>query len=265
MTLGELLDAAVVVLRRRAVLLLVASGVLAAGEQLALVMPRAAAYLSPPFYGPADNHVADWWAVTSTGLGVEGAIITILAAPAGAAAAAMLTGNPRPGMVPAGRAVAIVVAAAVFGVCCGLGAYLGFVPWIVLYGVLALAGPVIAIEGGWNPAAALGRSAALAIRSGLRGWRILLAGYLTWFGIRVALGVGWTEVTGTVFAVRPAWQIWLAPMAWALADTVAYAALACLSAVLVLDIRMRTEGLDIMIGRARSRGEDPAATLAHLR
>jgi hypothetical protein len=158
-----------------------------------------------------------------------------------------------------------VVTAALFGAGCGLGAYLGFVPWIVLYGLFALAGPVIAIEGGWNPAAAVVRSAALAVRSGLRGWRILLAGYVTWFGIRVALGAGWTEVADTVFSVRTGWQIWLAPIAWALADTVAYAALACLAAVLVLDIRMRTEGLDIAIGRARNRGEDPAATLAHVR
>ena len=43
----------------------------------------------------------------------------------------------------------------------------------------------------------------------------------------------------------------------------AYASLACLGAVLLLDVRVRTEGLDIAIVRTRSRGGDDAAPLVH--
>jgi hypothetical protein len=91
--------------------------------------------------------------------------------------------------------------------------------------------------------------------------RILLAGYLTWFAIRFALGAGWTAVAARLSGSQPQWQSWLVPIAWGLADTVAYAALACVAAVLLVDIRMRTEGLDIAIGLARGRGAEPAATL----
>ena len=67
------------------------------------------------------------------------------------------------------------------------------------------------------------------------------------------------------FSARPQWEVWLGPIAWVLGDTVAYAALGSLAAVLVLDIRMRTEGLDIALGRTRSLGADPATALAHHR
>jgi hypothetical protein len=50
-----------------------------------------------------------------------------------------------------------------------------------------------------------------------------------------------------------------------LANAVAYSALACVAAVLLLETRIRTEGLDIAIGRARSRGEDDAAVLVYAR
>jgi hypothetical protein len=247
MTLGELLDAAMTLLRTRAPLLLITSAVLAIGEQLLLAPARAGAYLSAPYYGPAGDHVGAWWAVTALGFGLEAAIITLLAALAGAA----LFGLPGRPLAAAGTAVLV-------GIICMISAYAGFLPWIFAYALFGLAGPALTVDRAAN---AIGRSAALASRSGLRGCRILLAGYLTWFAIRIALGAGWTEVAATVFGARPAWASWLAPVAWALADTVAYAALACVAAVLLRDIRIRTEGLDIAIRR----GYDPAGRLGYLR
>jgi hypothetical protein len=261
MTLGELLDSAVELVRRRARTVLPASAALAVGEQLVLFGPRRAAGLTPPFYGPGSDHLAGWWAVTAAGFGLEAAVVTVLAAPAGWAAARMVSGRPVTRM-PIGRLAVAVATAVVFGLVCTLAAYLGFVPWIVLYPLFGLAGAVVAIEGG---VFGLGRSAALAVRSGVRGWRILLAGYVSWFLIRIAFGAGWIEVGRFFFGARPQWQVWLAPIAWVLGDTVAYAALGALAAVLVLDIRMRTEGLDIALSRTRSLGADPATALAHHR
>jgi hypothetical protein len=261
MTLGELLDAAVELVRLRARPLLVLSAVLAVFEQLVLFAPRRAAGLTPPFYGPVLGHLSGWWAVTAAGFGLEATIITVLGAVAGWSAARLVSGQP-PRRMPLGRLAVALAAAIVFGLGCALAAYLGFVPWVVLYPLFGLAGAVAAIEGGVFP---LGRSAALAVRSGVRGWRILLAGYVSWFLIRVAFGAGWTAVADRFFGARPQWGIWLAPIAWVLGDTVAYAALGCLAAVLVLDIRMRTEGLDIALHRTRSLGADPAAALAHHR
>src|SRR4051812_6645747 len=251
MTLGELLDAAMVLLRRRALPLLASAAVLAAAEQAALAPARAAAHLTAPFYGPAAGGVDGWWAVTALGFGLEAAIITLLAAPAGAeAGAALVRQTAKMRLLRDGRPGAALGAAALLGAGCAVSAYVAFLPWIFVYGLFALAGPVLTIDRAANSFTAIGRSAALSVRSGLRGCRILLAAYLSWFAIRFALGAGWTQVASTLFGERPRWESWLAPVAWALADTVAYSALACVAAVLVLDIRMRTEGLDIAVRRA---------------
>ncbi len=52
-------------------------------------------------------------------------------------------------------------------------------------------------------------------------------------------------------------------LAWLMVNTLAYPALACLDAVLWLDIRMRTEGLDLSLRRSLSRrvSGDPALTV----
>jgi hypothetical protein len=251
MTLGELLDAAMALLRRRALPLFGSAAVLAGAEQLTLAPARAAAHLTAPFYGPAGDGFGDWWAVTALGFGLEAGIITLLAALAGAAAgAALVRDTPKVRLFRSGRPWAALGAAAMFAVACALGAYFAFLPWVFVYGLFALTGPALTIDRSANSFTAMGRSAVLASRSGLRGCRILLAGYLTWFAIRFALGAGWTQVVKTVFGERPEWTSWLAPVAWALADTIAYPALACIAVVLVLDIRMRTEGLDIAIRRA---------------
>jgi hypothetical protein len=262
MTLGELLDAATALLRRRALPLFAAAGTLAAGEQLALAPLRAAAYLSPPYYGPAEQHVGAWWAVTAFGFGTETAVLTLLSALAAAAAGPALLGlavRDRE-LWRRARPLATGLAAALLGVAAAVGAFLGLLPWLLVFGFCAMTAPALVIDRARN---AVGRSTVLAARSGLRGFWILLVAYATWFAVRFALGAGWSAVTGMVAGSAPAYQSWLAPVSWGLANTVAYAALACVTAVLLLDVRVRTEGLDILINRTRSRGADVAQTLVH--
>lgn len=262
MTLGELLDAAMALLRRRALPLLSAAAVLAVAEQVILAPLRAAAHLSPPYYGPAQEHITAWWTVVSTGFGIEILIITLLGSLAGAAAGPALLGRAvrHRDLWRRTRPVATVATAVLLGVAGAVAAFAGFAGWVVLWGLFAMAGPALVVDRSRNP---LGRSAGLAVRAGVRGFWIMLAGYLTWFAVRFALGAGWTQLASFVTGADPVLAWWLAPAAWALANTVAYAALACLGAVLLLDVRVRTEGLDIAISRARSRGGDDAAPLVH--
>ena len=55
MTLGELLDAAIVLLRRRALPLFCAAAVLAGARAGSCWLRCAPPRLSPPYYGPADG------------------------------------------------------------------------------------------------------------------------------------------------------------------------------------------------------------------
>ena len=262
MTLGELLDAAMALLRRRALPLLPAAAVLAVAEQFALAPLRTAAHLSPPYYGPAEDHISAWWTVVSLGFGTELLIVTLLGALAGAAAGPALLGRAVAHRLlwRRTRPWATLGAAVTLGLIGAVAAFTGFVGWVAVFGLFGMAGPALVVDRARNP---LGRSAGLAVRGGMRGFWILLTGYLTWFAVRFALGAGWTELASFVTGAdaRVAW--WLAPAAWALANTVAYAALACLGAVLLLEVRVRTEGLDIAITRTRSRGGDDAAPLVH--
>jgi hypothetical protein len=267
MTLGELLDAAMALLRRRAVPLLCAAVVLAAAEQFALGPLRTAQHVSAPYFGPDRGHFGGWWTLVAFGFAFEAAIITLLAGYASAAAESALLGRgvSDRALWRRVRPFATGTVAVLVGAVCGVAAFLGFLPWLFAFGLLGLAAPALVIDRAANPFTALGRSAALAARSGLRGCWVLLAGYLTWFAVRFALGAGWTAVVSALTGSWPQWMTWLSPAAWALANTVAYAALACVCAVLLLETRIRTEGLDLSIARARSRGEDDAAPLVRAR
>jgi hypothetical protein len=142
----------------------------------------------------------------------------------------------------------------------------GGLPWILLYGLFGLATPVLTLDRVSGPFRALGRSASLAVRAGGRVIWIRLLGYLVWFAVRFALGAGWMAVTSAFLTtVRGDWLDYAVPVAFALANTVAYAALACLDAVLLVEARIRTEGLDIAINRSRARGQDEAAELVAVR
>jgi hypothetical protein len=252
MTAGEILDAAVALLRQRALPLLSLSLVLAATEQILLTRLREGAELSPPlYYWQLDNATIDWVPVIATGLAAEAFIIAVLGALAGAAAGPALLGHRL-------RHRDLFTRARPFG-----AAMAGFIGVIFVYGLAGMATAVLAVDRTANPFTAVGRAVGRATRGGMRGVFLRLLGYLVWLVIRLALGSGWIFAAGmfTSIAGWDWWLIWAVPIAWTLANTVAYAALGCLDAVLLLEIRIRTEGLDISVNRARSLGRDTATAL----
>ncbi|AGZ39999.1 hypothetical protein [Actinoplanes friuliensis] len=267
MTLGELLDAAMALLRARAVPLIGTAAVLALLEQALLVPLRTAAFATPPYYGPARTHFGVWWSVTSVGFATEAFVLTLVGALAAAAAGPALIGRavPHRELWLRTRPLATICIAVLLGVAGGAGFFFGVVPWLICYGLFGLTAAVLIIDRSANPFTALVRSAKLAARGGLRGFWTLLAAYITWFAIRFALGSGWVSLLKLISGGDPRWLAWITPAAYTLANAVAYAALACVAAVLLLETRIRTEGLDLAISRARARGEDDADPLVYAR
>ncbi|WP_229075612.1 hypothetical protein [Actinoplanes sp. DH11] len=264
MTAGELLDAGAALLRQRALPLFALAAPLAAGEQLILARLRDGAGVSAPTYLPDFGNLSGWWAVAAIGFGLETVILVLLGGYAGAAAAPALLGRHvrHRTLWSRTRPLPLAALAAVAGVLAAVAAYCGFVPWLILYGLIGLAAPLLTLNRAPGPIAALGRSVRVSARSGLRPALIRLLGYATWFLVRFAFGTAWVAAASQIgVSLRPELLAWVVPVAWALANTVAYAALACLDAVLLLEVRIRTEGLDIEIGQARARGEDGSAVL----
>jgi hypothetical protein len=125
-----------------------------------------------------------------------------------------------------------------------------------------LAAPALVIDQ-LGPLGALGRSFALVARGRWRPGGIRLLGYLAWLAIRLALGAGSVAALGLIIHLPGrTWPTVVAMGAWAIVNTVAYAALGCLDAVLHLENRMRVEGLDLALSRALRRGVPPERILA---
>jgi hypothetical protein len=140
------------------------------------------------------------------------------------------------------------VVAAIAGVVATLAALGGLVPWIFVYGLVGLAVPVLVVDR-VHPFRAVGRSFVLAGRAGMRGVWVRLAGYLGWLALRLALGFGGIAALDLVLPATRDWLPAASVGVWLVVNAVAYATLACLDAVLYLEVRMRTEGLDLALGR----------------
>jgi hypothetical protein len=252
LTLGELLDSAVGLLRRGAVPLLLAGVAVALAEQAVLWPLRAAADVTAPGYLPHSDRLGEYWLLLAAGFGTEAVAIALLGAPAARAAGADLLGERMPArrlLAPAGsRLPSVAVIALVAGVVTGVCALAGLVPWIFGYGLLGLAAPAVVIDRR-GPGGALVRSVILSARIGARAAVVRVAGYLAWSAVRATLALG-APLLVYVLLDRPPWLPWAAMALAALVNAVAYAALACLDAALHLETRMRTEGLDIWLGRA---------------
>ncbi|GIF13444.1 hypothetical protein [Actinoplanes teichomyceticus] len=265
-TAGETLDSAITLLRRRALPLLPVAALLAAAEQALLAHLRTRSGLLPPFYLPAGD-LGGWWRTVATGLALEVGIVALLGAYAGAAAGPALLGHAADGrrLWLRTRPCSTVPVALLLGVLAWPAAFLGMAGLLVLVALSGPVTPVLTMDRVRGPLAALRRSAVLCAGAGLRVARIRLLGYLSWLAIRFALGTGWLAVAELVPGLPgdsgAAWRDWAVPVAWAAANTVAYAALACLDAVLLVDARIRGEGLDILLGRVRAHGGDDAAAL----
>jgi len=264
LTVGELLDAALLLLRTHAAVLLPVAAALALLEQAALAPIRSWAFFDFATPWPSAHRLGEFWLLLCAGAGFEAAIVALLAAPASRAAGALLVGRRLPHRAlldPRGvRVAATVPLAAVAGVVVGVGSLAGPL-WAVVFPLVALAVPALVIDR-VNPFRALLRGAGLAGRSGARAGWILLLGYLTWWVVRLLVGTGGGYALAELVPVDAGTEAVLAAGLRAAANTLAYAALACLAAAVHLETRMRTEGLDIQLSRRTVRDQDHLAVRA---
>ncbi|OLB75352.1 MAG: hypothetical protein AUI14_21200 [Actinobacteria bacterium 13_2_20CM_2_71_6] len=257
LTLAELLDSAVELLRRNALGLLAVSAGLAVAEQALLYPLRVLAHTVPPNYlQPPISRLGAYWLLVAFGLGTEAAIIGLLGGLAGRAAVPAMVGGaaPRWPLGRGSRLVPLVGLSVVLAAGAALTAAAGLIPWFFWYLFTGLAAPALIIDR-LGPLQALGRSFVMVGRGRWRPGGIRLLGYVAWLSIRVALATGSIAALSFVIDLRgPTWPAIVAMAAWVIVNTVAYAVLGCLDAVLHLENRMRVEGLDLTLGRALRRG-----------
>ena len=258
LTTGELLDAATSLLRTRAPVLLGAGFLLALLEQAVLFPLREQADVVNAVF-PNEEHWGWYWVLLTVGFATEAWCIAVLGGLSSAAAPRAILGTAaptRPVRLGSAAVVSLVVALA-----CGLAAG-AFVTWPVAYLLLGLAMPAVVIDR-LGPGAALLRSLRLSARFVMRAGWIRLLGYTSWLFIRLATGLGgWFALRLLIDTGTAERDHLVTGLAWLMVNTIAYPVLACLDAVLHLETRMRTEGLDITLQRALRRGVSAEAALA---
>ena len=276
LTTGELLDGAVGVLRTRPWRLVGLGALLAALEQLALYPLRALADLDLRLQ-PGSGLLAEYGLLVVAGFASEAVIIALLAAVAARRGGSVLLGRFAPA-APRTRwsgvaAVAVIAGLVVVGsvvwfpaVIVDPGAgfvltwFFALVVWAIPYGLFGLAAPALVLENRM-PGGALLRSVRLASRDGLRAVWIRVLGYLSWALVRVALILAITAVVTLLWGgLLPSstWDRIAMAVAAVVVNAVAYPVLGCLDVMLLLESRMRTEGLDISLRWALRRGVAPS-------
>jgi hypothetical protein len=248
LTAGELLDTASELVRRRAAVLLGTAAVLALLEQVVLVPGRLALdiRLSEGVPELSGGH----WLLLAAGAGLEASIIAGLGAAAGRTAVAAVTGRPAPrparqARLREGATVALVALAAAAPA--ALGALLGPL-WLLGYPLFGLAAVAVAVERR-GPLGALGRAAGLAFRGGMRAASVRVLGYVSWLLMRFAFYLG--LLAGLDYLpVTAETAEWLLVPPIVAGNALAYASLAALDAALLVESRVRLEGLDLWLGRA---------------
>ncbi|NUT38166.1 MAG: hypothetical protein HOV79_34385 [Hamadaea sp.] len=246
LTVGELLDASVEVTRSAGRAVLPLALLLAALEQVIMVWLREGFFRGSIFPDVSDLIGPAWFAV-AVGAGTEIAIIAILGVPASRAAAAGVAGTAprardllRPGAFVGAAFIALVAGVTAFTVTLlPLG-------WFVAYPLFGLAVAAAVIDRR-NPVLALGRGVAMGLRGGGRAAGVRILGYISFLLVRLAFGFGLIAALG-FFGIDAG--PWGQAACFAIVNTVAYATLAGLDAVLHLEARIRTEGLDIALGRS---------------
>ncbi|MEU5831289.1 hypothetical protein ABZ779_27120, partial [Micromonospora tulbaghiae] len=135
--------------------------------------------------------------------------------------------------------------------------------WFLAYALLGLVVPVLVLDGVPGHLAPW-RAVRLAGRVSARAAAIRLLGYLGWWLIRLGIGLGLYQGLNMLglFDVS-AWALPVTIAAFTAVNALAYPALACLDAVLHLETRIRTEGLDIRLSRAPAGVPDPVLLAAH--
>ncbi len=250
LTVGELLDAAAEVTRGAAPALLPVAAVLAAAEQVLMVGLRTE-YFDGGVFPTVREIIGPAWLAVAIGFGTEAMIIALLGLIAGRAAAAGVVGGalrPRDLLsgrnLPGGVALALLSGLIVFAV--------GLLPlgWFVAYPLMGLATAALVIDGTGAGRSWI-RGLSLSTRSGMRAAAIRLLGYLSWLMARLAFGLGSVAGLQGLGLVPPGPAgPWVSAGFLFVINTVAYASLAGLDAVLLIETRIRTEGLDISLTRA---------------
>ncbi|MEV6928852.1 hypothetical protein AB0M46_30785 [Dactylosporangium sp. NPDC051485] len=230
--------------------------VLAVGEQALLYPLRGWADMNLPWFAPHPSKAGESWLAFCFGMSTEGMILTLLGGLAGAAAGPGLLGvaaRPRDLLRQVlRRALPLLVVALVTAALILVTSLVLMLPWPLVFGLLGLASPALVVDR-TGPFAAVGRSFRLAGRN-LRGAGIRLGGYFSWALIRIVLGLGGSYALELWLDHGQAAYTLAMIAIWAVVDAVAYASLACIDAVLYLEVRMRVEGLDVAIGRLRRLG-----------
>lgn len=275
LTVGEVLDAAVVLLRVRGLRLVTLGALLAAVEQALLFPFRRLADLDMNYW-PADDRWAAWALLVAVGFGFEAFAISALGVPAGAAAPRALLGRAAPPAERGPRPLLFgLLCAGLVGAVCGavVLTMFGWPPtfyllamatiplWMLTYGLLGLTVPAVVVDR-LGPGRALLRSVRLSTRGVLRTLRVRVLAYLSWFLLRLGWGLGVLALIRLVYT-SPSTMVDNLLMAgvYLLVNALAYPMLASLDVVLHLEARMRTEGLDISLRRALRRGVDPTPVL----
>lgn len=271
LTVAETLDAAVTVLRRRPLRLLGLALLLAMVEQAVLWPARSALHLPTPHDYLHLLRTGDFiglWLIIAAGLGTEAAILLILGAVAARdAVRLMFAGEPVPAM-PA-RAGTVGITALITGAGAASATGLLGIGWVFWFGETGPVGPALSVDGAISldsrgrrigPFGAFARAAHLVHGAGWRPGGIRLLGYGTWLAIRLVCGLAGIAALQN-FSGNAGWQVIAEYAIWIGIDAFSYAYVACLDAVCLLESRMRVEGLDITIGRARRAGTPVEAML----
>ncbi|PMR60554.1 hypothetical protein C1A38_13800 [Verrucosispora sp. ts21] len=253
LTVGELLDSAVLLLRGHLGALLPLAGALALVEQLLLLPLRSAVGVEPPLWWTLSmGSLGPFLVLLAIGAATEAMIITLLGNPAARAAGSALVGRPasvRDLLRPRdARWGATLLLCPVVGVTMLLASLPG-PTWFLGFALLGGVAPALALDR-LRPLRAPARSVTLALRVGGRAAGLRLLGYLVWWLLRV--GLAWGLFTGLsgLNLIATGWAVAVAMLLWTAVNMVGYAGLACLDAVLHVETRIRTEGLDIRLSRA---------------
>jgi hypothetical protein len=249
LTVGELLDAAAEVTRAAGPALLPIAALLAAAEQVLMVGLRTE-FFGGSVFPSVGKLVGPAWFGVAVGAGTEVLIISLLGIVAGRAAAAGAVGaSLRAGQLLGGRRLPSAVVLALFEGSLVFAVSLLPLGWLVAYPLLGMATVAVIIDGS-APARAWWRGIALNLRGGGRGGAIRLLGYLAWLMARLAFGLGSVAGLHSLGIVPGAAAApWVSAAFLFVINTVAYASLAGLNAVLLIETRIRTEGLDIALTR----------------
>jgi hypothetical protein len=271
LTTGELLDAAVVLLRTRASKL-IGFGVAAALVEQALLFPLRRLADQDSSLLPATGRLTEFGFLVVAGFACEAFLIAVLggvAAREGPRALLGAAAPPRPSQRPFALVLVALVAATVSAIGAipfllvliplqslgiAMAIFLTAVLWPLPYGVVGLAAPAVVVDRA-SAGGALLRSLFLTSRNGLRAAWIRILGYLAWLVIRFGLTAATMALVTVAFSSDSSTMDNLLLGGVALiVNGLAYPMLGCLDAVLHLETRMRTEGLDIGLRSAVRRG-----------